>query len=81
MYSLLLYNLYYTAVVSGKASFVFMKKRHGLHHIWLIFATYGVYFAIFSGLQEVAKGIWWKFVLSLILGTATYFYIEWKMRE
>jgi hypothetical protein len=55
-----------------------MKKKHHLYHIWLIFAAYGVYFALFSGLEEVAHGKWWKMAASLFLGTITYLYIEYK---
>lgn len=55
-----------------------MNKKHHFHHLWLILATYGVYFAIFSGLEELSHGKWWKIVASLILGTITYLYIEYK---
>jgi hypothetical protein len=55
-----------------------LKKRHKIHHLWLVFATYGVWFAIFSGLEEINHGKYWKVALSLLLGTATYFYIEYK---
>lgn len=58
-----------------------MKKRHNLHHLWLIFAAYGVWFAMFSGLEEVSNGKYWKAGLSLILGLFTYLYIEYKIER
>jgi hypothetical protein len=47
-----------------------------MHHAWLILGAYGVYFAIFSGLEEVLQGKFWKAGLSLLLGLFTYLFIE-----
>ena len=58
-----------------------MKKKHHFHHLWLILAAYGVYFAMFSGLEEIVHGKYWKVALSLALGTATYLYIEFKTSQ
>lgn len=55
-----------------------MKKKHHLHRLWLIFATYGVWFAMFSGAEEITHGKFWKAGLSVILGLATYIIIESK---
>lgn len=52
-----------------------------VHQFWLILAAYGVWFAIFSGLQEAFRGVYWKALASLILGIATYFYIEYKLKK
>ena len=52
-----------------------MKKKH-LQHLWLIIATYGVWFAVLSGAEEVLSGKYWKAVASLILGVAAYLIIE-----
>lgn len=57
-----------------------MKKYH-LHHLWLIFCAYGVWFAIFSGLEEVLHGKYWKALLSLLLGIFTYIIIETKLEK
>lgn len=54
-----------------------MKKRHYAHHLWLIVAAYGVWFAVLSGLEEIAQGDMRKAVMSFLLGTATYIYIEY----
>lgn len=56
-------------------------KKHGLHHLWLIFASYGVWFALLSGLEEVAHGKLWKFGLSLVLGLFVYAFIEFKTKN
>lgn len=45
-------------------------------HPWLILATYGVWFAIFSGIQEMISGSWLKSILALILGIITYIAIK-----
>lgn len=58
-----------------------MKKKHHLHHVWLILGIYGIWFAIFSGLEEVVRGKAWKVLLSLLFGTIVYLFIEFKMRE
>jgi len=54
-----------------------MKKKHHLHHLWLILGIYGIWFALFSGFEEIAQGKAWK-VLSLVLGTIIYLYLEFK---
>lgn len=56
-----------------------MKKRHQAHHLWLILGAYGVYFALFSGLEEVSHGKFWKMGLSLLLGLITYLFVEHKL--
>ena len=53
-----------------------MNKKHHLHHMWLIFGAYGVWFALFSGLEELTHGKYWKFLLSLTLGVITYIAVE-----
>ena len=45
-----------------------MESEKRLHHAWPLLATYGVWFAIFSGLEEAASGKVWKLGLSLLLG-------------
>ncbi|MDQ3099143.1 MAG: hypothetical protein M3Q44_05345 [bacterium] len=54
-------------------------KRFRLHHIWLVLGAYGVWFAIFSGLEELLRGKVWKFALSLVLGIIVYLIIESKI--
>ncbi len=54
-----------------------MKHFH-LKHMWYALAAYGVWFAMFSGLEEISHGKNWKVVLSLILGIFVYWYIESK---
>lgn len=43
-----------------------------LNDAWLILAAYGVWFAIFSGIEEIGRGQWLKPLLSLILGYLVY---------
>jgi len=52
-----------------------MKNKH-FHHLWLVLAAYGVWFAILSGAEEVVNGKHWKAVTSLVLGIAVYLIIE-----
>ncbi len=56
-------------------------KGHHLHHGWLILAAYGVWFALFSGLEEVANGKYWKLAASASLGILTYYWIETKITK
>lgn len=56
-----------------------MKKRHHFHHLWLILASYGVWFAMLSGLEEITHGKYWKIVISLLFGIVTYWLIETKI--
>jgi len=58
-----------------------MKKKHHVHHLWLILGAYGVWFALLSGLEEVSQGTFWKMGLSLLFGALTYIYIEYTMHE
>lgn len=37
-----------------------MKKRRHFHHLWLILVAYGVWFAVFSGVEEILSGKFWK---------------------
>lgn len=57
------------------------SSKHHLNHLWLIFAAYGVWFAVFSGLEEVNRGKFWKASLSLILGVAIYLILERKVNR
>lgn len=57
-----------------------MKKRHKIHHAWLIFAAYGVWFAIFSGIEEIFMGKLWKVMLSLLFGLVVYVLIEYPQK-
>ncbi len=52
-----------------------MKNLH-IKHFWYVFAAYGVWFAIFSGLEELGNGKYWKLITSLVLGSAVYWVIE-----
>lgn len=56
-----------------------MRKKH--QHLWLILGAYGVWFALFSGLEEVVNGKYWKFLLSLVLGLIFYWVIEIKEKS
>lgn len=53
-----------------------MKRKHHTHHLWLILGAYGVWFAIFSGIVEVLHGMYWKLLLSLLLGILTFVVVE-----
>ena len=53
-----------------------MRKKHNIRHIWLILAAYGVFFAMFSGFEELSHGKYWKVIASLTLGAIVYFIIE-----
>lgn len=57
-----------------------MKKLH-IKHLWLVLAAYGVWFAIFSGLEEASRGKWWKIGLSLFLGIMVYWIIEARAKK
>lgn len=50
-----------------------------MKNLWLVLAAYGVWFAIFSGLEEVAHGKYWKFGLSFVFGLVSYLLIERKI--
>jgi len=43
-----------------------------IYPLWLILGAYGVWFAIFSGTEEVVNGKYWKVVLALILAILVY---------
>jgi len=58
-----------------------MKKKHHFHHLWLILATYGVWFAILSGVEEFSLGKLWKITFSLVFGILTYVAIEAKIKD
>lgn len=53
-----------------------MKRTHHLHRLWLVFGAYGVWFAIFSGLEELGTGKFWKAALSFALALAVYVLTE-----
>ncbi len=55
-------------------------NKHNVHHAWLILATYGVWFALFSGLEEMVSGKYWKVATSLMLGVIVYLVIELKKK-
>lgn len=57
-----------------------MKNFH-LKHIWLVLGVYGVWFAMFSGMEEVSHGKYWKVITSLLLGILTYYIIELKTKN
>lgn len=57
-----------------------MKKLH-VKHMWLILASYGVWFAIFSGLEEISIGKYLKAVSALILGIVTYLIFEQRDKK
>ena len=48
------------------------------HHFWLILAAYGVWFAIFSGTEEVISGKYWKVLLSIVLALIIYVALKSK---
>ncbi len=52
-----------------------MRRLH-IKHLWLVLAAYGVWFAIFSGFEELLAGKFWKVSLALILGLFVYILIE-----
>ena len=58
-----------------------MDKIRHFHHLWLIIAAYGVWFAVFSGIEEMSQGKFWKALLALTLGAITYFIIETRLKE
>jgi len=58
-----------------------MKKKHQFHHLWLILAAYGVWFAIFSGIEEVMSGKFWKVLVTLLFGIVAYIIIEIKLNQ
>lgn len=58
-----------------------MKKKHQFHHLWLILAAYGVWFAILSGIEESLSGKYWKVVLGLIFGIIVYLIIEIRLNK
>ncbi len=55
-----------------------MKRSKYLRHLWLVFGAYGVWFAIFSGIEEMSTGKLWKVTLSLALALVIYFVTEAK---
>lgn len=54
-----------------------MPHRKKIHLLWLIVASYGVWFAVISGIEEMISGKFWKSFICLVLGIASYFYIEY----
>ena len=58
-----------------------MKKRSHLHNLWLILAVYGIWFALFSGAEEMLNGKYWKVIASLALGIVIYLAIEGKSKD
>jgi hypothetical protein len=44
--------------------------------IWAILGVYGIWFAIFSGSEEVLSGKYWKVLASLALATIIALYIQ-----
>lgn len=57
-----------------------MKEKRHFHHLWLILAAYGVWFAVFSGIEEAASGKIWKVVLGLLFGVVVYLIIEVRLK-
>jgi len=53
-----------------------MKRSIYLQRLWLVFGAYGVWFAIFSGIEEISNGKYWKAGVSLVLALAIYFLME-----
>ena len=49
--------------------------------LWIVLGAYGVWFAIFSGMEEVSNGKIWKAGLSLILGLVVYYLIEQRHKK
>lgn len=49
--------------------------------IWLIFGAYGVWFAVLSGMEEMAAGKYWKVILALILGAISYWIFEHRIKK
>lgn len=58
-----------------------MKHRHHIHHLWLVLAAYGVWFAVLSGMEEVSRGKYWKVIVGLFLGLCTYAAIELRHKN
>lgn len=56
-----------------------MKKKHYLDNIWVLFGAYGVWFTIFSGLEEIQSGKYWKSALAFGLAVATNIAIVRKL--
>ncbi len=56
-------------------------RKHKFHHLWLIIATYGVWFAVLSGVEEITHGKFWKVFLSLVLGVIVYIIIETRLEK
>jgi hypothetical protein len=52
-----------------------------LRDLWIVLGAYGVWFAIFSGLEEISNGKIWKAGLSLVLGLVVYYLIEQKHKS
>jgi hypothetical protein len=44
--------------------------------LWPFLGIYGVWFAIFSGIQEILAGVYWKAAASLVLALAVYWSME-----
>ncbi len=55
-----------------------MDKRYT---IWLILGAYGVWFAVFSGLEEISHGKYWKPIMALIFGLITYWIVENRLKK
>ena len=56
-------------------------KKFKMQHVWLILGAYGVWFAIFSGLEEVGNGKYWKAGLSLLFGVFVYLMLEKRLKS
>lgn len=67
--------------MQGSTVILILMGKHRVHHAWLILAAYGVWFALFSGLEEAARGKWWKFLLSLLLGIMVWLIIEKRSKK
>lgn len=52
-----------------------------LRHPWLVSGGYGVWFAVFSGLEEISTGKFWKVACSLILALLVYLPLKRKLES
>lgn len=48
---------------------------------WLSLGAYGVWFAIFSGMEEISHGKFWKVALALIFGMISVYIVEKKFKK
>ncbi len=51
-------------------------KKQLVKHLWIILGAYGVWFALFSGFEEVARGKYWKVIASLACGFIIFIVTE-----